>query len=294
LSLRENRIEQAKERILELLTQVKVAYDREIRYRLEKYAIPHDITKAALIQLERKKRIKRTHLRGRPRIGHSPNLFYKLPKSRYEDLQPIMQEKIRLSSFITGVASEVGYHGERVWWRAFKRNNWGVEPAEEDKPFKVRSFRNKTASVNNDIDFIAWKDGIIYGIDVKNSLTYPDDLYWKFLVAVELDTIPMIIARWLNPIQIKLINDLGGVWIIFREAIYPSTYQPMVLKAREKLGYPITVFDEIEDSYFKRKVESVHEKVKKDIKRRKRLLRQFLEVKRDDNRIRKGLGDKRG
>lgn len=163
----EERIREAKKLILELLNQAKVAYDREIRYRLEKYDIPHDVTKNALTQLEKEGKIKRTRIPGRPRIGYSPNLFYRLPESNYNALIPIMREKILLNSFIAGVIREVGYHGERIWWRAFKRNNWNLEPSTEDKPFGIRSFRGKNASVNNDIEFIAWKDDIYYGVEIK-------------------------------------------------------------------------------------------------------------------------------
>ncbi len=63
----------------------------------------------------------------------------------------------------------------------------------------IREWRGRETSLKNDIDFVAEKDGVAYGVEVKNGLNYPDDLYWKVRVAAELDLIPMIVARWLNP-----------------------------------------------------------------------------------------------
>jgi len=46
--------------VLDLIKDLKVAYDREIRYRLEtKY--PHDLTKKAINELVKKREIRKTN-----------------------------------------------------------------------------------------------------------------------------------------------------------------------------------------------------------------------------------------
>ncbi|MHA1581654.1 MAG: hypothetical protein ACTSYM_04030 [Candidatus Baldrarchaeia archaeon] len=149
------------------------------------------------------------------------------------------------------------------------------------------------ASVNNDIDFVAEKDGVEYGVEIKNDLGYPDDLYWKFRVAAELNLIPMIIARWLNPAQINLIPKLGGVYIVYKDAIYSTTYKEAIDRIRSILNLPIEARDKIDDIFFKKKVEEAHKNVLRNIKGYRRRIEDFLIRTSYGKGVRKTLGDKR-
>lgn len=196
-----------------------VAFDREIRYRLEN-SFPHDIVGRAIGQLQEEKKIVQTDLPGRPGAGDRPNQFYRLPTTDYKELRPIMKKKLELSIFIVGVSTRMGIHAERAWWNAFRRNHWEVYPSSDEVPLGINNYQGRRSSTDHDIDFVAKKDSISYGVEVKNGLNYPNDLYWKFSVGAELDTIPLIIARWLNPAQIPLIEDLGGTKpLVYKDGI---------------------------------------------------------------------------
>ena len=80
---------------------------------------------------------------------------------------------------------------------------------------------------------------------------------------MELQLIPMIIARWLNPIQIKIINEIGGVYIVYKDAIYSTTYSSIISKIREILEFPIESRDEIDDDFFIRKIDKIHSNILK-------------------------------
>ena len=284
----------AKNKILNLLKNLKVAYDRELRYRLES-EFSHDEVGRAIKQLEKEKLIKRTGVRGRRGPGAMPNVFYKLPGTPYSEIGHIMRKKLDLSTFIAGVSREMGRHAELAWWRAFHRNNWTLYPASECEIGRgIREFGGKVASVNNDIDFVASKNGISYGVEIKNGLMYPDDLYWKIIVAAELDLIPLIIARWLNPAQVKCIKEVGAVFVVYKEAIYSTTYAPLIQEVRNFLGFPIDARDEIDDEYFRRKIEAVHEHVLANEDDYRSKLRSFLLHGRNDPCIRRCLGDRKG
>lgn len=289
------RAEQARNAILDLFKSQNLgaAYDREIRYRLEGQ-FPHDVTGKAIRQLQASGQIMKTGLPGRRGAADLPIQFYKLPESNYDQLIPLIRRKLELSTFITGVANEMGRHAESAWWRAFKRSNWGLHPKSEKIRLGVSEYRGRKTSTDHDIDFIAEKDGIEYGVEVKNGLNYPDDLYWKFSVAVDLGTIPLIIARWLNPGQVPTIPTLGGTQpILYKDAIYSTTYNPMITDIRKVLGAPIEGRDEVDDEYFIRKINATHTATRADIEAKRKQLRDFALDGRLDPKIRRILGDRR-
>jgi hypothetical protein len=290
----DNKSEDAQNAVLDLFTNqnIKVAYDREIRYRLEA-SFPHDVIGKAIDKLQRDKKLLKTGIPGRHGAAELPIQFYKLPQSDYKEILPIIRKKLDLSAFITGVANEMGRHAETAWWRAFKRNEWEVHPNSEEQPLGIKEYEGRRASTDHDIDFIAKKEGITYGIEVKNGLNYPDDLFWKFTVAVELQTIPLIIARWLNPGQVPLIRNLGGAGpLLFKDAIYSTTYSPLIEEVKQFLGSPISARDEIDDDYFQNKLGPIHDSVKNSHASRLEQMKDFALNGRLSRKNRQTLGDR--
>jgi len=166
------KVKRAKDAILHLFREggVPVAFDRELRYRLESQ-FPHNSVGEAIRQLKEDGKIRSTSVPGRRGGGDIPNIFYRLPDSNYRELLPLMHKKLDLSIFITGVSRGMGRHAELAWWRAFKRSRWNVYPSSEDDFKGVNEHRGRKSSINNDIDFIAEKDGVEYGVEVKTDLT---------------------------------------------------------------------------------------------------------------------------
>lgn len=185
----------------------------------------------------------------------------------------------------------MGRHAELVWWRAFKQHNWNVYPSDEEDLQGVREYGGRKTTQPNDIDFIAEKDGIEYGVEVKNSLGYPEDLYWKFLVATELKTIPLIIARWLNPVQVQAIKELGGAWIIYKTAIFSTTYASLIQDTIRYLGLPVEARDEIDPHYFQTKTNQVHQQITANLSSVRDKLQKFLNQT-DHTEARRKLGVK--
>lgn len=149
-----------------------VAYDREIRYRLESQ-FPHDIIGEAIRQLKDSGDIKPTAVPGRRGAADMPNIFYRLPGSDYRELVPIMHRKLDLSIFVVGVGREMGRHAELAWWRAFNRNSWNLHPSNEAEFKGVNQYKGRHASTDHDIDFIAEKNGVEYGSRSKTDLRIP-------------------------------------------------------------------------------------------------------------------------
>ncbi|MGQ4892982.1 MAG: hypothetical protein ACP6IP_10960 [Candidatus Njordarchaeia archaeon] len=206
-----------------------------------------------------------------------------------------MKKKLELSIFISEISRHMGHVAEIAWWQAFKNNSWEVIPQNEENVGKgINEYKGRRATVNNDIDFIAIKDGIEYGIEIKNGLTYPDDLFWKMIVALDLELIPLIIARWLNPAQVNLFKKVGIPFIIFKDAMYSKTYESIIREIRETLGIPIEAREEVDNAFFFKKVIPIHEEVKRQYEKIKQKLKHFHDQLLTDRKIRKILGDKQG
>jgi len=273
---KESKISKAKKEIINVLKEIKVAYDRELRYRLEDL-FPHDITGFAIKELEKEKAIKRSGVPGRRKSGEVANVFYTLPSVNYKSILPLMKQKLELAKCISGVSSDMGRHAEEVWYNAFVEHGWEVYPRNVESIGGIREFKGRKVrdEIGKDLDFIVMKDGIAYGVEIKNRLSYPDDLFWKIIVAADLEVIPMIIARWLNPSQVRAIPETGGVYIVYKTAIYSSNLRSIVEEARELLGYPIECRDKIDSKYFKKRVEKRHEEVVEKINQYKEKLVRF-------------------
>ena len=159
-----SKISKAKKRVIEVLKKIQVAYDRELRYRLET-EFPHDVVGLAISELEKENTIKRTNVPGRKGSSDTPNTFYRLPSSDYRSILPLMKHKLELAKAIQNVSSDMGRYAEEVWFNAFKENGWETYPSNVEEIGGVREFKGKKAGndIKKDIDFIACKDGIAYG-----------------------------------------------------------------------------------------------------------------------------------
>jgi len=88
---------------------------------------------------------------------------------------------------------------------------------------------------------------------------------------------------------------LGGAKpIVYKDAMYSTTYKAITEEARTILGSPIEARDEVDNDYFIRKTQDVHTEVLNSLKVKKSKLQRFMQILRNDQRIRKTLGDKTG
>ena len=101
------------------------------------------------------------------------------------------------------------------------------------------SFDDNKAKTNGDIDYIVEKDKIKYGIEIKNSLSYPRDLIRKLYICIELNLIPLFIVRWLSKAQFHNIFKKGGLIKIYEKAIFPKKHSRIATECEQILGTPL-------------------------------------------------------
>ena len=244
----------AEKGVITILEAEGVAFRNEFRYRLEnpslyqldaERAIEHTRVDAAIKRLERKGVITTTGPLGRkPRYAGGPrtNLFYRLVKTSFSRaLQDLMRKKVDLSYAIFSLSSYAGFYAQGVWLKAFRDVNFDVLGTD------VNELEGKRASISGDIDFVAEKEGVRFGVEVKNGLSYPTDFKEKFQIAAELGTIPFFVARRLPSSTFYWINERGGLIKIYETAIHAPDFKSKVDECIDILGYPLITLNEISE-----------------------------------------------
>ena len=235
----------AENSIMEIVETEKVVYRNEFRYRLEKQYY-HTVSDYSVRRLEEGKayneglKLVRTALPGRrSAVQRTPNVFYKFENADYATLIPVMKKKLELSTFISELATSAGFHAQYLWRDAFVDLGFTIE--KED----VREFGGKEATIGGDIDFVAKKDGLVFGVEVKNGLEYPDDLSRKVQIAVELGTIPVVIVRRVTWDAYSNLKKYGVLVKIYETSIMPRSYESIVNECKVTLKMPLIALDAI-------------------------------------------------
>ncbi len=93
----------------------------------------------------------------------------------------------------------------------------------------------------HDLDFIFEKDGLAYGIEVKNTLGYMP--YEELVVKIELcETLglrPIFAVRMLPKTWAYEIVQAGGYALILKYQLYPWTHRELARRVREEFGLPV-------------------------------------------------------
>lgn len=92
----------------------------------------------------------------------------------------------------------------------------------------------------HNLDFLFERDGIAYGVEVKNTLSYIDDreLNVKLRICAHLGVRPLFVMRMAPATFIKRIQDDGGFALIIGYHLYPLSHLRFAREVREKLGLP--------------------------------------------------------
>lgn len=105
-----------------------------------------------------------------------------------------------------------------------------------------REYRDRVwTQSDHDMDFIFERDGIGYGIEVKNTLGYMehDELRIKIDLCRHLGIRPVFAARMLPKTWVNEMVNAGGFALIMKYQLYPWTHRELARRVREQLGLPV-------------------------------------------------------
>ena len=106
---------------------------------------------------------------------------------------------------------------------------------------KVRSHRGmEWKETKHDLDRAFERDGVAYGIEIKNTLGYIEksELEVKLKMCRFLGLRPLFILRFAPKSYINLIREEGGFTLIFKFQLYPYGQKAFADEVRTKLRLP--------------------------------------------------------
>jgi hypothetical protein len=120
---------------------------------------------------------------------------------------------------------------------ALGRNGFKAEAS------NTNSWNGKTwKESNHNLDRIVTRDGIAYGVEIKNTQNYIPriELQIKLRICHYLGLIPLFIMRFAPKSYMHEINQAGGFGLLFEEQIYPWGHNALLAEVRERLGLKVS------------------------------------------------------
>ena len=239
----ENRTEYIKQLILNILEREKACYGRELEVRLEgKDNIEHWDVWRVRKEMKNKREVRTFHQRT---IGAT---FYYPKNLKLNDIKNIIGKKTKLIQYLRKISEaedkSLGRHAENIILEALRKCNFNVL----NRDFKW--FQGREYDGEEDLDFLAEKDDIYYGVEVKNKL---DNIKWKDSRKKDIETIleicktlglvPMIITRYLPGMYKRRLIGSKALIIDYKDLIVHPDFKEYALKWKSILGFPVYICD---------------------------------------------------
>jgi len=171
----------------------------------------------------------------------------------------------------------LGLQGEHLVLAAFARQKF-LLIAEQANEYKGQ----KWEETKHNLDFIFQRDGMGYGIEVKNTLGYldVDEFIVKVRLALKIGVKPVFAVRALPKTWAWALIQAGGYAMIMTYQFYPWTHKEIADRIRETLGLPVDTPKRIEQGTMDRfeKWVAAPEKVQVDNARVQRVLEKMKEA----------------
>jgi len=106
----------------------------------------------------------------------------------------------------------------------------------------TREFGDRVWTLSgHDLDFIYTREGLTYGVEVKNSLAYirEEELNIKMNMCEELGLIPLFIVRYMPTTWFNRVREAGGFVLMMKHQLYPLSHVELARAMREELGLPV-------------------------------------------------------
>ncbi|MGD0986386.1 MAG: hypothetical protein ABR874_01165 [Candidatus Sulfotelmatobacter sp.] len=249
---RDDKIDDARTSILDFFTQnpEDVFYERQLTVIFEKTYF-HWITVKALLELAAGGSINSQLLELVPGV---PIRFFWARSNRYWRRQAgrvtNLVRRFSENSFIHAV----GFQGELLVDAALPLAGFSQVAR------NARSFSDKTwTATGHNLDRIVERDGIFYGVEIKNTLPYipRDEFRIKLDLCRHLGLAPLFVSRMAPKNYNYEIIERGGVSWILGTQFYPFGHQELAAEVREKLRLPVDCPSRIEDGAVTRLLKAV-------------------------------------
>lgn len=147
------------------------------------------------------------------------------------------------------ISEGLGHQGEILVLEGFARNGFQIVSRNS------RQHEEACWSASeHDLDLIVRKDGIGYGVEIKNTLPYIDrhDFEKKVEISRHLGLVPVMAARMMPKTWINELQAQGGFSLILQDRFYPWGQKALAQEVSAVLGLPVRCVTAIEQGAFDR------------------------------------------
>ena len=254
---RDTKIDDAVPRVMRIFEEspTRVFYSTQIETALEREFF-HWITNKALVESADAKRLQRI-----PDIIQGNNLnFYAHIRHRYWRREQQSIRTLLERIFNPEFAQALGRHAEMMFDSAFARNGFAI--AAKD----VKSWNAKTwVQTNHNLDRIVIRDGIAYGVEIKNTQNYigHEELNTKLRLCDYLGLTPLFVMRFAPKSYMNQIVQAKGFGLLFDDQIYPWGHSSLLAEVRDRLGLKVAAPRDIPEGHMYRLVAWHRKKVQR-------------------------------
>jgi hypothetical protein len=134
------------------------------------------------------------------------------------------------------VTSALGLHGEMMVLSGFAE----IEFVQKGRNINIYGSNQWEESEHN-LDFVFERDGIGYGVEVKNTLGYIDkkELDIKVKLCAHLRLKPVFVVRMIPRVWISELSEIGGFALIMKYQLYHWTHKELADRISKRLGLPV-------------------------------------------------------
>lgn len=134
------------------------------------------------------------------------------------------------------IGAALGLHGESMVLEGFARSQF-VMRGKNTCQYGEKEWKE----TSHDLDFIFERDGIPYGIEVKNTLGYMDYDEFKIKIRMchELGIRPLFAIRMIPKPWVYELHKVGGFALILKYQLYPWAHKELAKRVKMELGLPV-------------------------------------------------------
>jgi hypothetical protein len=211
----------------------QVFFSRQVEVLFERRFF-HWVTNRALRELASQGFL-RTEVRPLAAAGGSVHLYW---HHRYRYPKRDANRVVGLINDYSGhpMGHAVGWQGEQLVLEGFARNRFVLI----GRNVNALDSATWTESAHN-MDLAVERDGLRYGIEVKNTLPYMDhkELDVKIRLCAHLGITPVFVVRMLPKTWINEVRLAGGFSLILEWQLYPLTHVGLARRVRAEFGLPV-------------------------------------------------------
>lgn len=215
-----------------------VFYKKQIQVIFED-SYPHDVTGKAVNELIEEKILKQE-----PRnFGENMHaIFVHKRSNRY--VARIIKEKIEIMTRFSNdeVNDGAGKYAEILFNHLFEKNGFRII-GRNANTFQTKAWHKSSKN----LDFIIEKDGVNYGVEVKNTFDYmpQDEFEEKIEMCQFLGLIPLFPLRCPSEQQFEQMKGCGGLALKFKTRIFSPGFQKLVTDIWNHFRLPVFIWDVI-------------------------------------------------